>query len=511
MAVKAPIPLPYLLGQLHRARFTGRLRLTQADVERAVLLQDGSPVHVQSRLQEETLGRILLDEGRLSQQQYNQMLDEMMQTQRPAGEVLIGMGALGPQDVFSALEFQARKKLINSFRMDRFDFELAAEPVPPELMIGSIDVFEIILSGLLACYSVDRMLEEFSVDEETVFMGHTQSAERPLRLGAKETRILRTLGRGTSLAKLMASGTDLRYLLAVLYSLCACRLADASGVERPRRPELDRLEADSQPPAAAPTAEPEPVEQIEGEEDFRPPTLAAVMRGRIDESLAQKVLAMGRQDHFSLLGVDRRADKAAIESAYQRLLRQHKLGAIDESYKSDKERELARRLLDRVATAYRVLTDDDSRRDYLQQLTSRRPKPTVSARIKADVEAQKAMLAMRHKRWQEAQELLRRAIALYPEDPSYHFQLGKLAYTEAQETTPPEQPLSEALRKSFLKALAINPRYDEPRLYLGYLAKRNGNFKQALREFQGAIECNPHNQLALSEERLLRRRLRKTD
>jgi len=235
------------------------------------------------------------------------------------------------------------------------------------------------------------------------------------------------------------------------------------------------------------------------------------MQGRIDESLAQKVLSMGRQDHFSLLGVDRRADDAAIESAYQRLLRQHKLGAIDASYGSDKERELARRLLDRVATAYRVLTDDDSRRDYLQQLTSRRPKPTVSSRIKADVEAQKAMLAMRHKRWQEAQELLRQAIALYPEDPSYHFQLGKLAYAEAQETTPPDQALSDALRKPFLKALAINPRYDEPRLYLGYLAKRNGNFKQALREFQGAIECNPHNQLALSEERLLRRRLRKTD
>jgi hypothetical protein len=509
------IPLPYLLAALHRAEFTGRLDLRQGDLARTVLLHGGAPVHVRSRLQEETLGRILLDEGRLSIGQYDQMLAQMAQVRRPAGEVLISMGVLGPQDVFNALEFQTRKKLTNSFRMLDFEFSLHAETIAPELLITHLDMAEVVLAGILNAYSVDRLLTEFAVDEETVFIQVRSATKRLLRIGPKEQRLLRELGTGTALAKLMAGGQDLRYLLAVLYSFHALGLLEASGLERPSHPRLAPfLPEEPEPASARPPSQPPPEPDAgEAEDEFRPPTLARIMAGQIDAVLAEKILAMGRQDYFQLLGLDRDATAQAVRAAYQTLLKTFRLEDIDGSYRSDKDRELARRLLDLTTMAQRVLRDPAARQIYLQDLEANTTpeQQRIAPRILADVEAQKGLLAMRNKRWSEAKDQYDQAIALYPDEPSYYFQLGKLAYMQALERTPPDQPLPDSLRKPLLKALALDPRYDQPRLYLGYLAKRNGNFKAALREFEGALECNPHNRVAQSEIRLLRRRLREQE
>ena len=112
----APISLPYLVAGLSQVSFSGKLGMLEGDVERTILFHNGSPTNVQSWLQEETLGRILLDEGKLSPEQYEQLLATMVNTQKRAGEILVSMGVLGPQDVFSVLEFQTRKKLINAFQ-----------------------------------------------------------------------------------------------------------------------------------------------------------------------------------------------------------------------------------------------------------------------------------------------------------------------------------------------------------------------------------------------------------
>jgi len=520
---RAPISLPYLVAGLSKVDFSGRLGMLEGDVERSILFHNGRPTHVQSFLQEETLGRILLDEGRLSSEQYDQLLAAMVNSRRPAGEILVSMGVLGPQDVFSALEFQIRKKLINAFRMVDFQYAIQEKPISPEMLIADVDATEVLLSGLLTCYSVDRILDEFPVDEETIFTAHKGPADRPLRIGAKETRLLRTLSHPTALAKLMAGGTDLRYLLSVLYTFHALGQVQASGLKLPSCPELDllrakagQLEPEERPARArrpvapaSPVPEPEP-EPKEEPEEFRPPTLAIIMQGRVDDKLAEKVLSLSRADHFSLLDLEADSDETAVRLAYQHLVNSYGLEDIETTYASAKERELAERLLDQATIAFRELSEPDSRQAYLAVRASKLAKGEreIPPRILADVAAHKASIAIRNRRWDEARRLLDEAIERYPKEPSYHYQLGKLNFTEAIESTPPDKPLPDSLRKPFLKALALDPHYDLPRVHLGYLAKRNGNLKLAIREFKGALEVNPQNKVAQSELRLLRRRVR---
>ncbi|MBW1871463.1 MAG: hypothetical protein JRJ19_05325, partial [Deltaproteobacteria bacterium] len=99
------------------------------------------------------------------------------------------------------------------------------------------------------------------------------------------------------------------------------------------------------------------------------------------------------------------------------------------------------------------------------------------------------------------------AIGLYPEEPSYYFNFGLAGYLKAMDETPAEEQLPDLVRKPFLKAVAIKPSYDQARLYLGYISKRNGDFRRALKEFQSAIDCNPRNKRAASEIRVMKKRL----
>jgi len=487
----------------------------EGDVERVVVFRGGRPINVISRMQEETLGRMLLDDGKITSEQYSALLHEMVQTKKRAGEILVAMGILGPQDIYSALAFQSRRKLLNCFKMVDFGFSLTEKKIAPEMAISNPTVSEVILGGIGETYSVDRLLTEFPVDEESEFTLRRDDSLSAPRLGPRAARMIRSIEPGTALAKLMSIENDLHMLLTVLYSLHALYLVDVSGLARPSTKDLDleALAEETVPSAAAapaPAPPPPVMQEEEEEEDFRPPTLAAAMKtGRMNPALARKALTLDRDDHFSLLEINRQAEQAAIKTAYEKILEDYRLKNIDSAYSSELEREAAGRLLDKATIAYRVLSDDKSRQEYLATLKrdGAATPGEVSPRILADVEAQKGELALHAKRYQDAMELFDAAIGIYPNEPSYHFKFGLAGYFKAVDETAADQQLDDLVRKPFLKAIAIDPSYDQARLYLGYISKRNGEYKRALKEFQSALDCNPHNRRAQSEVRLLNRRM----
>lgn len=504
--------LPYLFEALHRARFTGTLKLQEGQIERVVFLHEGQPVQVQSRLQEETLGRVLLEEKKLTPEQYQEMLQRIIQTRRPAGEILIAMGVMGPQDVFTALEFQARKRLHNCFKMKDFGFSLEAKPVPPEHLIVHLNIAEVIFSGIRVAYSLDRVLSEFPVDEDTVFVAPQERALPPL--GPKDERVYRAIKTGTALSRLMKLQPDIQALVTTLYALHTLRLIEASGITRPsvRDLELPGLEDDvpvaipsADQAAAGPDSEPPAAEPEKGE-DFSAPTLVDLERSlKVNPLLAEKCLVMGREDHFALLGVNRQEKGQGLRGAYFRLLRTYHLQEIDQHYQTIKEREMARQLLDRATLAYRELDNAESREAYLASLASRaaRSEEAIPARVRADVEAQKGELFLAARHFDAAIDAFRKAIALYPEEPGYHYRLGLCLFHRDSAALPADRPLPESVIEPVLKALSIDPRFSPGHLQLGYFFKRNRDPQRALAHFRKALECDPTCKPAQSEIRYL--------
>lgn len=513
--------LPYIFNAIAKSHFTGTMSLVEGTVERVLYFHEGWSVHVQSRLQEETLGRILLGEKRITREQYERMLDDMVQTKRQAGAVLIAMGALNAEEVVSALEYQTFKKLINCFGMRDFHYFLESKPVPAKLHLSRRNLSEVIFIGIRTAYSVDRLLSEFPVDEETTFLAHQLPADRDIQIGRGESKILNSIGTGMTLARLMSSYKELQVLLAGLYALHALDLIEASGTTRPAIADRELLVVSREPttveipiPVAVPVAtasgeQPSAAygQPVEEGGEAEPGSFSDMQRTiRIDMNLASKALAAASEDHFTFLNIGTAFDTRGLQAAYAGLVQTYKLKDINNAYNSDRERDMAHRLLNRANLAYRVLLNENSHAMYLATITEQKKAGAepVSNRILADIEAQKGQRAISNQQYDEAIQLFERAIKLYHVDPSYHFQLGRAGFFKAIGEIPPDQPLPEILRKPLLEAVALNPRYDMPRLYLGYISKRNGNLEQALKEFEGALECNPQCREAASEIRSLK-------
>lgn len=133
--------------------------------------------------------------------------------------------------------------------------------------------------------------------------------------------------------------------------------------------------------------------------------------------------------------------------------------------------------------------------------------PRSERQRKAKHKAREGEKALEDRSYREALHLFEEAIRLDPDVPSYHFKLGVVAYQRAMEITPKDEKLPAAIMKPFLKAVALDTRYDQPRVYLGMIAKRNGDYERALKEYRGALQCNPENKTALIEVRVLEKRL----
>ncbi|MFC1654769.1 hypothetical protein ACFL2F_03090, partial [Myxococcota bacterium] len=443
-------------------------------------------------------GRILLEEERITAEDYTRLLDEMVESHKSCGELLVSLGLFEPGEVLSALELQVRRKLLNCFKMVDYEYELQDKLVPPGLVVARLDPTEMMFAGTRGAYSLERMMAEFPVDDQTVFTTREGFLDPPGDAQSLEARVYRSIGDGAGLDDFKEIVDDFQHLVGILYALFALGLMEASGIERPETSYL----------GVAPAAEKAPPE----EEDLPELEPAPIEDEQASPKLAEKVLSLNRADHFSVLGIERDAAPAAIQSAFYQLLKTYYLHDVDSVYSGKKDRDFARQLLDRAAVAYRELSDEKNRAAYLQALekddgTER----AVPPRVLADIQAQKGELALGTKRYPEAQRLFSDAVDMYPVEPSYYHKLGLASYFQALEDVPPGEQLPEEVREPFETAVVMNPRYDPAHLYLGYISRRNAELDQALEEFCRALECNPDNEQAREAVRSLEKQIQEED
>jgi len=489
---------PCLLGALADACFEGSLRVQEGKVQRSVIFFEGMPVNVISGLQEETLGRILLEEGRITPEDYARLLDKMVESHKSCGELLVSLGLFEPSEVLSALELQVRSKLLNCFKMAGFDFELQDKLVPPGLVVARLDPSEMMFEGIRGSYSLDRVMADFPVDDQTVFTTREGVVELTGEAQSSEVRVYESIGEGAGLDVFRGIVDDFRHLVGILYGLFALGLVDASGIRRPEA---------GLPGAASPIDKTPPQAKVP---DNMPAELepAPVEDQQASPKLAEKVLGLNRADHFSVLGIEREAAPAEIQGAFYQLLKTYYLHDVDSVYSGTKDRDFARQLLDRATVAYRELSDEKNRAAYLEALEKNDgTERAVPPRVLADIQAQKGELALGTRRYPEAQKLFSDAIDMYPVEPSYYHKLGLATYFQALEDLPDDEQLPEEVREPFETAVVMNPRYDPAHLYLGYISRRNGELDKALEEFCRALECNPENELAREAVRSMEKQL----
>ena len=123
-------PFPRVLGDLASRKATGRLQVRAGSVTREIFLKQGDVVQARSRTMKEALGRLLLDQGWVSEAQIDEALATAAAEGRQLGDVLIAKGFLSPSEVLEALTEQIKLRVFNAFRLSEYEWSFEEGALP---------------------------------------------------------------------------------------------------------------------------------------------------------------------------------------------------------------------------------------------------------------------------------------------------------------------------------------------------------------------------------------------
>jgi CheY-like chemotaxis protein len=200
---------------------TGVLEVRSDTSTTRIYVRRGAPISVEGGSLRETLGRLLVRTGELSERDYERVIQRMTEQvidneYQRMGEVLIQLGLMRSQDVFQALSLQAGEKIVEAFAASRVELAFEATPeLPSTLEPLAVPPFPALL--------VESVKRHFSLDEQNdLILPIARSRMRmrvpapDLRLSARDVRIASELGRASSVAEFWRKREEARPVLAAL-------------------------------------------------------------------------------------------------------------------------------------------------------------------------------------------------------------------------------------------------------------------------------------------------------
>ena len=209
------VSLAELLCDLRDKRASVTLEIRVDGVITTIHLHEGAPIFAEGGAIQETLGRLLLRHGTISEEQYTLVVQRMTEAvinheSLRMGEVLVELGVLTPAQVYDALSLQVREKIVACFQWESFAFEIHDSlEEPDELAIFQCPPLEsLIYAGLRAHYDSERMARTLRshVDEAPVLRRSAAELAPLLQLGGAEQRWIAGIDGSATTAALQNSG-----------------------------------------------------------------------------------------------------------------------------------------------------------------------------------------------------------------------------------------------------------------------------------------------------------------
>jgi Flp pilus assembly protein TadD len=209
-----------LLDLAERAE-TGVLEAHSGNVTTRIYVNRGAPISVEGGSLRDTLGRLLVRTGALSEPNYERVIQRMTENlidneHQRMGEVLIELGLMKPIDVYQALSRQAGEKIVEAFAASHVELGFEAAPeLPSAIEPLAVPPFPALL--------VECVKRHFGPDEQDALLTPIASSRLrlrdpapELRLSAEDARVAASLGRASSVAEVWRANESARATLAAL-------------------------------------------------------------------------------------------------------------------------------------------------------------------------------------------------------------------------------------------------------------------------------------------------------
>jgi len=219
------------------------------------------------------------------------------------------------------------------------------------------------------------------------------------------------------------------------------------------------------------------------------------------EELRKQVAKLKEQNLFQVLGLDEKADGSAIKVAYFKMAKVYHPDTIPPGAPAEFAK-LKGEIFAAVGDAYRTLSDDKSRAQYIEDLASGDGSGQgvdVAAILMAEELFQKGIILVKAKKFPEAIKMLDDAIKGNSEEGEFYAWRGYAKYFTYADK---KQGFNEGM-KDLQLCIKKNERCAPAWYFMGQLAKMAGDNNGAMRHFKKAVEINPQHVDAQRELRLL--------
>lgn len=479
------------------------LEVRRRQVWKRILLEDGVPVDCRSNLTHETLGRYMVLEGKLTEEEFTSCLSRSAARGVPFGEILLEHGLVTAVDLFRILQQNLAKKLLDLFTWDEGEFRWLDEPATSESSL-KVKVPQLILTGVTRCVpreEVDMAVGPL-VGKKLVLHPAPPFPLEDLRLSSRQSQLAEALRTGRRMGELAElTGLPVDEITRLLYALCILGVVapvdalpkellpqDMTATGSFPRPVLVPPPAPPPPVAAPPAVPAVPVLPVLPSLPS-PPSMNPQEIERRRNQIMQAYLSYRRQDAFDLLGAPEDGTPAVFEEKYLELARRFAPWGLEHPELNGMQ-ERARDLFLAGARAFAELTDREQRDTLLFRRKTLREerarKPAASFAIKTDLldaEAQhkKGKALMDAGKVREALVLLEFAADCDPQNSLY---AAELAYCRFLNTT----AHADRAIKELQETLRRDPNCGLAAFYAGEIHRQAGSADEAEAYLRRAIK-----------------------
>lgn len=492
----AEVPFPVLLRAVCQAGRTVVVHVSRGPLEKHVIFDNGVPVDCESNLLHETLGRVLVAQGKLQEADYQRALATAAAEEKGFAETLVSLQLISSFDLFRVMQQSLAQKLLDVFAWREGAFRILHDTPEVESPLR-VNVGQLIVTGVLRFApqaQVDAAIGAL-VGQPLGVHPHPPTPLASLRLGTKHSRALQILKTGPRLDELMAKAglapdevTRLVYALAILGVV-------APAAELP--PEAVTTTTTAAPPARAARATDQP--SGEGAPVGAVPPAPAPQSSAEEAALRDAVVTLylrhRRGDAFDLLGVPITADAAQVAKAYLELAQMVAPWRFTTPALTPVA-EKAEELFFSLARAYGELSDGEGR----ARVAERRKRAAAAPfKPRADVYAIKTNLldataqfaqGIAHKeagRYVQALPLLEFAADCDAQNALYRAEAAHCRFLDSP-TTQGKTALAE-----LAEALRMDPQCIRAAYYAGQIYVAAGELDAAKASFQHVLKVAPND------------------
>jgi hypothetical protein len=477
------IRVPWVICGICKQKRSGILHIMGSDrkLGRRLFFSDGALQFATSNLEQDRLGQILLQAGRITSDQLSSAMFKAAPGKR-FGKVLVESGSVNQKEINYFVGMQIRNILFSTFELENglYFFEEKPISLPKDLQLKVL-VGHLIMNGLRSMKNLILVHDEIQrIENRPLVQG--QDPLFPLDklpLTQNEAFLYSRLD-GISVNDLI-NVTNLPREMVYHFLYAGLCLEFVSVREGSKSISLNRFDTAFQRQAS----EEVPTMEIA---DLTPDQKA--VRKKILNKFSQ--ISVG--DFWEFLGLKRGSLTEDVRKKYHQLSQEFHPDLFQESYLVDLVPYL-NQLISYLNLCYNTLSDPDALKAYNEKIAKEKHEKRLSL-----AEKQKA-----------AESLYKRGQYFFIEEDYFnahrHFELAlqyfpkKARYWCAKGKTEMQNPQwLDRARASLKEAIKLDVFFDEPHLLMAKLHIKQGNKDEAIASLQKALEINPMNEEAMDME-----------